>query len=160
MTRLKKSARRLNVRFRHKALKQRDVKKSKVLINRFLDLMLAINHFHPSYRRGSMMCGFILLLKTFTVLCDFTNDDERVPDRARNIASFSEEQCWNYFETRKEDLPRLQRCLRIDDVVRLPNGKVMLGEIVMLRGLYELVTGNDQFDGSVWFGPVHSIARI
>lgn len=63
----------------------------------------------------------------------------------KRIASFSECQCYTYFETRKEDLPRLLQGLRIPLVCKFDNGSVMVGEEVMLRGLYELVTSESQY---------------
>ena len=74
------------------------------------------------------------------------------PSKNRTIDSFNPWQCWNYFETRREDLPRLLRALRIEEVVHFPNRSAMSGEEVMLRGLYELVTGNDQADALEFFG--------
>lgn len=70
----------------------------------------------------------------------------------RTIASFTDSDCWNFFETRKEDLPRLLVALTIPQRVTLSNGGAMSGEEVMLRGLYELVSGNDQHDIVVVFG--------
>jgi len=42
-------------------------------------------------------------------------------DLHRTIASFSHSDCWNFFETRKEDLPRLLACLIIPEEVILEN---------------------------------------
>ena len=39
-----------------------------------------------------------------------------------------------------------------DDEIRLETRSVMLGEELMLRGLYELVSGNDQNDCIILFG--------
>jgi len=61
------------------------------------------------------------------------------------IDSFSESVCWNYFETRKEDLSRLLYGLRFPEDCVLENGSRMSGEEVLLRGLFELVSGDDQF---------------
>jgi hypothetical protein len=68
----------------------------------------------------------------------------RPPRMDRNIESFSESQCWTFFATRKEHLHRLLRCLRFPDRCILENMSVMTGEEVMLRGLYELISGENQ----------------
>ena len=106
----------------YNALYARERKKAKILMNSFSDLMLSVRHVNPSIRRGGMLFGLILILNTVTAMCDF-DELETSPDRQSTIDSFSEGQCWNYFETRKEDLPRLSACLRIPEVVRLSNRK-------------------------------------
>jgi hypothetical protein len=63
----------------------------------------------------------------------------------KRIESFSECQCYNFFETSKGDLPRLLQGLQIPALCRFNNGSTMAGEEVMLRGLYELVSGESQF---------------
>jgi hypothetical protein len=64
----------------------------------------------------------------------------------KRIASFTPSQCWNFFETRQGDLPRLLQALRMPVECRFKNGARMVGEEVMLRGLYELVSGEKQFN--------------
>ena len=63
----------------------------------------------------------------------------------RTIDSFSESQCWNFFECRKGDLYRLLRELKFPTTRRFDNGGKLSEEEVFLRGLYELVSGQDQF---------------
>jgi hypothetical protein len=63
----------------------------------------------------------------------------------RTIDSFSESQCWNFFECRKEDLYRLLRELKFPTTCHFDNQGKLSGEEVLLRGLYELVSGEDQF---------------
>ncbi len=123
MVRVKKAARRVNIMFRNKAFTERERKKSKILMNAVADILLTVPHAHPLLRRGGLFLCFILLVNTFRVMCDF-GEREVTPDRLRTINSFSEGQCWNYFETRKEDLSRLLACLRIPEIVRLKNRKV------------------------------------
>ncbi len=53
---------------------------------------------------------------------------EPLIDRKRTIESFSDPDCWNFLETRKEDLSRLQIALRIPARVTLMNGSSMSGE--------------------------------
>ena len=68
---------------------------------------------------------------------------EPLIDYRRTIDSFTASECWNFFETRKEDLPRLLLNLRFPDQCNLENGSKMLGEEVLLRGLYELLSHLD-----------------
>ena len=92
-----------------------------------------------------------MVVTTILYLWD-TSEIEETPDKRRTIESFSEADCYNYFETRKEDLPRLLHVLRIPYSIVLPNQSHMLGETCMLRALYELVSGNDQYYAVEIFG--------
>ena len=62
----------------------------------------------------------------------------------RTVQSFSESQCWNFFECRKSDLTRLIRELKFPKTCLFDNRIKMSGEEMFLRGLYELVSGEDQ----------------
>ena len=67
------------------------------------------------------------------------------PVRLRTtINEFSPNDCKNFFEFRQPDLFRLLRGLRFPAKCHLDGGSVMADEEVMLRGLYELVSGEDQ----------------
>ena len=76
-------------------------------------------------------------------------EQENMVNRRRTIDSFTNSDCWNFFETNKQDLYHLKRALRIPDKVIFENGSTMPGEEVMLRGLYELVSGEDQYNIAV-----------
>lgn len=142
---LRKSARRMGIRKRFMAVtSQERLKANKYKL-----------WFYVSIVKWSKTCGSakskLLLaakwsyLKYLSVLVD-TNPPLEPPRRLnRTIESFSESQCWNFFETRKEDLPRLYKELHFPDVCKLSNGGKLSGEEVFLRGLYELVSGEDQF---------------
>jgi hypothetical protein len=54
----------------------------------------------------------------------------------RWIASITQSQFWNFFETRQDDLFRFLHALRLPDICRLRNGSVMAGEEIMVRGLH------------------------
>jgi hypothetical protein len=61
--------------------------------------------------------------------------------------------CWNYFEFRQADLYRLRRRLHFPNSCKLENNSRMSGEEVLLQGLYELVSGEDQlFIAAIVFG--------
>jgi len=77
---------------------------------------------------------------------------EPLMDRKRTIESFTASECWNFFETRKEDLERLLLNLTFPEKCILQNGSTMPDEEVMLRGLYELVSGADQHEVVPIFG--------
>ena len=88
-----------------------------------------------------------LALRKYCTILYFEDEGLPRPIRLdRRIASFSASQCWNFFETRDEDLIRLLRALRLPEMCTLRNGSTMAGEEVMLRGLLELVTGDNQYN--------------
>ena len=66
------------------------------------------------------------------------------PAKRIRISHFSENDCWNFFCTRKEDFYRMTRGLRFDREFILDNGWKLSGEEIFLRRLYELVSGDDQ----------------
>ena len=66
-------------------------------------------------------------------------------DLKRDIFSFDCIDCWTFFIAKKLDLPRLVRVF----CCKFNNRMVMSGEEVCLRGLYELISAEDQ----------HNIAR-
>lgn len=71
------------------------------------------------------------------------------PNRNRTFDSFSESECWSFFRTQRKDLSRLQTALRIPDMVILENRGKISGEELLLRGMFELVSGNNQHNISV-----------
>ena len=151
-------ARYLSIHRRHLALKSNE----QVMIRNIQKLIVQVlnnlvNH-GPLVRRKTLILGgklFAVLM--MYILCIITNidevDDELAEenkiDRKRTIDSFCNSDCWNFFETSKEDLYRLQVALRILDKVVFGNGSTMPGEEVMLRGLYEFVSGEDQYNITV-----------
>jgi hypothetical protein len=67
------------------------------------------------------------------------------PKRIRSfIDEFDSNECKNFFEFRQQDLHRLFGQLRFPDKCVLDGNSAMSGEEVFLRGLYELVSGEDQ----------------
>ncbi len=76
-----------------------------------------------------------LALRKYCSILYFEDDGAPRPIRAdRRIASFSASQCWNFFETRQDDLVRLLRALRLLEICTLRNGSAMASEEVMLTG--------------------------
>ena len=68
----------------------------------------------------------------------------RLVNRRRTLDSFDEIDCWAFFKFRKTDLPRVLRVLRLPESCTLSNGIRMSGEEISFRGMYELVSGEDQ----------------
>ena len=98
----------------------------------------------PRIRGMWSTASSLLLLRYIQLVRD---REEKLPknlDRKRTIETFGDSECWNFFEFRKEDLKRLQNGLRIPNTVVLDNGSKCPGEEVLLRGLYELVNGEDK----------------
>jgi hypothetical protein len=81
----------------------------------------------------------IVLLALIDSMFEADSELDVTPSLNRTFDSFSEAECYNYFETRKENLGRLFRALQMPDKIVLENGSTLSGEDVMLRGLYELV---------------------
>ncbi len=65
-------------------------------------------------------------------------------DLKRDIFSFDCIDCWTFFKARKLDLSRLVRVLKFPFRCKFDNRMVMSGEEVCLRGLYELISAEDQ----------------
>ncbi len=147
-------ARHLSLRKRFMAITSNERQKFRQLLKGFIHVGLRVQNHRLSEQCRIQGQNFCLLLLIALLANALEPDVELEPliDRKRTIESFSDSDCWNFFETRKEDLPRLQIALRIPARVTLMNGSSMSGKELMLRGLYELVSGNDQHDIAVVFG--------
>ena len=82
-------------------------------------------------------------LKT-NLVCVDEEDLHSERSRERDIDSFSKSDCRTNFRFLQHDLRSLFLLLEIPDDVLLSNGKNMPGQEVFLRGLYELVSGENQ----------------
>lgn len=69
---------------------------------------------------------------------------EARPSLRRTITSFTPSECYIYFRFTKADLRHLYQCLKFPENVLLDNRSRMTGEEIFLRGLYELVSGDNQ----------------
>lgn len=66
-------------------------------------------------------------------------------NRFRTIDSFKVDECWVNFRFRKGDLHMIQELLKLPNKMVIDSwGHYMSGEEVMLRGLYELASGENQ----------------
>ena len=68
----------------------------------------------------------------------------RYIDQRRELDSFDEIDCWTFFKCKKEDIRRFYRVLKFPERCVLSNGINMSGEEVFCRGMYELVSAEDQ----------------
>jgi hypothetical protein len=75
----------------------------------------------------------------------------------RTIESFSDTDCYVFFQFTRVDLMRLLDLLRFPNEVTFSNRAKMSGEEVFLRGLYELVSGETKYKIAVnVFGRCHT----
>jgi hypothetical protein len=93
---------------------------------------------------NSYRIGTLAFLRYLSIVLLRDEVIERPLRHDKTIDSFSESQCWTIFGIRKPDLTRLLKGLRFPQWIKLENRSKMSGEEVMLRGLYELVSGEDQ----------------
>jgi len=144
--RYRRPARELNIRKRFAALTTNEKHRAAVFRRvAFVAMLKSSRATTDADRRQWKQRARILWLRYCSIALDTSVRIERPMRLDISIDSFSSSTCWNYFECRKEDLFRLLRGLDFDDRCVLENRSVMSGEEVLLRGLYELVTGNDQY---------------
>ena len=147
---IKKPARHTSIHQRHLSLNsneqvfKRKLKKTALSLYRSIQMLEGEEIFNNSCKLFFIV---IIIMVNLTIIKIPANVAR--PDRKRTVESFTEDECWNFFETKKEDLPRLLYSWRIPDKVTLPNGSTLPGEEVMLRALYELVSGEDQYNIAV-----------
>ena len=72
-----------------------------------------------------------------------------LPSLERTIESFDDSSCDQQFRFLKHHLHLLLRLLRFPGVVTLDNGHRLRGEEVFLRGLYEIRSGDNQYDAAI-----------
>lgn len=88
----------------------------------------------------------ILYFKYLSIVLEPTIVDleQPTPSFHRTIDSFTPAECNLFFRFQQRDLHRLVALLHFPRRVVFDNGAVLPGEEVMLRGLYELVSGMDK----------------
>lgn len=157
----RKPAKNLNIHRRHLALTSNEQVFRRQLRSLSMKTFAAVHNFAHTINsipdsfvqvvKRNIIAGimFAVVLVSFYLQFNLNKQEEiyyQLPNWRRNINSFSESECWNFFETRKTDLPRLLRVWRIPNKVVFDNRSSMPGEEVMLRALYELVSGEDQYN--------------
>ena len=130
MIKVKKPAKKISIRKRFLALTSNERVKGNILLRSTYALLNQLKNKRLS--RELQMKGLRLTKLMFAsyiyLMSEPTVDIERSRDKKRSIDSFTPTQCWNYFETRKEDLPRLVKALQFPEFCILPIGIKMSGE--------------------------------
>jgi hypothetical protein len=148
MVRLKKLARKLSLRKSFLALTSNEAVYVRSLEKRLFKLLTGLKHLCLSKQCKSQGISLAKAIAEEILRVTIVPDVvlPSLPSLRDSIDSFTESECWNFFETRKEDLYRLKVNLEFEDKCILENGSVLSGEETLLRGLYELVSGADQRD--------------
>jgi len=154
MIQLKKPARKLSLRKRFLALTSNEAVQLRFYEKQLTKLIMRLRNHRISseLKAKGIVIANMLLNEMISLATEPNVSIEPLIDRQRTIESFTDSECWNFFETRKEDLPRLLLNLRFPEKCVLENRAAMSGEEVMLRGLYELVSGADQHEIVPIFG--------
>jgi len=111
-----------------------------------ISLLLASRRCEQKKKLLLKKIGFIFFLKYLDIVLEPDYELERPLRLNRNIDSFTNSQCWNFFQFRKVDLYRLYNGFHFPERCILSNGINLHGEEIFLRGLYELVSGGNQFN--------------
>ena len=154
MVYFKKPARKLSLRKRFLALTSNEAVYIRSLDKRLLKLMTGLKQLRLSKQCKSegISLAKAIAEEIINNMIQPAIQLPSIPSLRNTIDSFSDSECWNFFETRKEDLHRLKVNLEFEDKCILENGSVMSGEEVLLRGFYELVSGADQHEITAIFG--------
>ena len=141
MVNFKKPARKLSLRKRFLALTSNEAVYIRSLDKRLLKLMTGLKQLRLSKQCKSQGISLAKAIaeEIINVMIEPTIQLPSLHSLHTTIDSFSNSECWNYFETRKEDLFRLLVNLKFEDKCILENGSVLSGEEVLLRGLYQSI---------------------
>jgi len=93
------------------------------------------------------LCLKLCIIKylSITIADPSTVDKYHRPARTnRTIASFTRASSFNYFRFHRNHLELLKTLLKFPEIVRFSNRSKMKGEEILLRGLYELCSGECQ----------------
>jgi hypothetical protein len=146
----RKTSKELNIHRRHLAINSNEQvlsRRAKSMILSVINTLSNVSNLSMMIKKMGLLILNLLFFLYFRININLQPEIyHHLPNWKRTINSFSESECWNFFETKKEDLPRLLRVWRIPNVVILENGSKMSGEELMLRGIYELVSGEDQYN--------------
>jgi hypothetical protein len=94
----------------------------------------------------------IVFLQYIWILYRPIGDPVHNPRKYINFDTFNESDCRALFRFLKPDLTRLKLALQIPDSIVIESGYRVGGEELMLRALFELSTGCDQYEVAVVFG--------
>ena len=150
----KKPARQLYYRRRHNSLLANDAIKAAKIKKIILAMMayMATTKLEPDQREQMMNRLRMLSAYYLYIVVDRGEALERPIRLNFTIDSFSSSDCRIFFRFRQPDLHCLHALLQIPEKVVLENRSVMRGEEVLLRGLYELASGESQHKVGAIFG--------
>ena len=138
----RKTSKQLPYRFRYKAISSHDQVEARKWRKYFLFFVIL------SFINKSFKNTFVLpAIKYFSLILedrDAYEEDEKPPRKVVTIDSFSFSTCKLFFNFQRADLQHLLELFKFPDTVHFKNKGKMSGEEVFLRGLYELVTGENQ----------------
>ena len=138
----RKTSKQLPYRFRYKAISSHDQVEARKWRKYFLFFVIL------SFINKSFKNTFVLpAIKYFSLILedrDAYEEDEKPPRKVVTIDSFSFSTCKLFFNFQRADLQHLLELFNFPDTVHFKNKGKMSGEEVFLRGLYELVTGENQ----------------
>lgn len=138
---IKKTARHLNIRRRYNAITSNEV----ITAERYRKIaIVAAIKYNNSKDEIIRKIAAVAHIKYLRLISDLSPPLTKPLRRKISVDIFTESDCYVFFAFRQEHLSRLFKALRIPDKVHLENGSVMTGEEIALRGLYELVNGDDQ----------------
>jgi hypothetical protein len=144
----KLAARNLSIRKRFLALSSKEKVNSNKIVKDFITITHKLCNRRMSFRLKlhGLVLMQILIFRFAEINLEPDYNLNPNPDKKTTIDDFSDDECWNFFETRKEDLQRLKTALRIPEIVVFNNRQSLSGENVFLRSMYELVSGEDQYN--------------
>ena len=129
----------------HEQVELRDIKKSLIYVHN-LQIIAAEDKDTDEYINLVELEDCLQLEYASMIYHHFDKLPMRLIDHRRKIDSFDDTQCDEQFRFLKHHLHLLLRLLRFPDVVIFDNRSKMPGEEVFLRGLYELRSGDTQYD--------------
>ena len=139
---LRKTAKQLSYRFRHKAITSHEQVEGKKWKKIFY--FLVIMSFFNKLLGNSYV---IPAVKYFSTVLEDSESYEPVekPERKKiSVDSFTPSTAKMFFKFKKDDISRLIELFQFPAECKLENGSSMSGEEVFLRGLYELCSGENQ----------------
>ena len=110
---LKLVARRLSLRKRFLALNSAERGRINVLKELLLHLSNVVNR--EDTRKEHKLLGKLLGQIVLATIIEISVEPGDILNKHRTIESFSESECWNFFETRKSDLYRLCMVLKLSE---------------------------------------------
>ncbi len=144
---LKRVARQLSLRRRHTRLTADDLVKSEQFEKILLLLLYLIRRKGNSTKKMKKLK--VIFSTAFVYYIHLLYHVEKPLDKPnrmdRDIESFEDGDCYVFFRFTKPDLHKLVDLLELNETFRLENGEVMSGEELLLRGLYELCSGETKY---------------